>query len=487
MRKTLGALSKNVAIYGAGDVAVSAVSLLLLPLYVRHLTKSDYGALALLGGVEALAKITFRWGLDGAFMRYYFDRTDQPGLQRLASTLFLFLLAASGSIAAVALLMSPLIARSLFGDLQYLLALRLLLINTFVLTFTFLPFHSMRMRGQAVAFSAFAFGRSSSTLVLRLVLVVGAGWGITGLMAADLIVTLGLLPLLWPWVGRLLRPTFSMEDLRVCLRFGLPRLPHGLAQQALDAGNKFLLSRYVSLSGLGVYQIGATLGQSLKFFLSAFETGWAPFYYEASHRPDATVTFSKITTYGIAILALLVAGITAVSADLVLLLANRSYAGATLIVPLIALGIACQGVYLLTSIGLNLSSQTKYYPVSTFAAAAVGLGSGVILMPIYGATGAAVAFLLSYVTLAAVAGYFANRHYPMTYEKGRIAKLVSAAAVSAAVALAIPRLPPLAGFLTRGSTTVVVFGALLWIAGFMRPTERAFLAGFLVRKAHAER
>ena len=114
----------------------------------------------------------------------------------------------------------------------------------------------MRMRGQAIAFSAFAFGRSSSTLLLRLVLVVGAGWGITGLMAADLIVTLGLLPLLWPWVGRLLRPTFSMQDLRVCLRFGLPRLPHGLAQQALDAGNKFLLSRYVSLSGLGVYQIG---------------------------------------------------------------------------------------------------------------------------------------------------------------------------------------------------------------------------------------
>ena len=110
-----------------------------------------------------------------------------------------------------------------------------------------------------------------------------------------------------------------------------------------------------------------------------------------------------------------------------------------------------------------------------------------ILMPLYGATGAAIAFLLSYVTLAAVAGYFAHHHYPMTYEKGRIARLVAAAAVSAAVALAIPPLPPLAGFLTRGSTTVVVFGALLWMAGFMRPTERAFLAGFLARKAHAGR
>lgn len=481
MRKTLGSLSKNVAIYGAGDVAVSAVSLLLLPIYIRHLTKEDYGALALLGGVEALAKITFRWGLDGAFMRYYLDRADPSGLQRLASTLFLFLAGAGGLIAALALLASPTISRGLFGDLRYLLPLRLVLVNTFLLTFTFLPFHAMRMRGQAVAFSAFAFGRSTSTLVLRLALVVGAGWGITGLMAADLIVTLALLPLLWPWCRPMLRLMFSADELRTCLRFGLPRLPHGLAQQALDAGNKFLLSRYVPLSDLGVYQIGTTLGQSLKFFLSAFETGWAPFYYETARQPDAQVTFRKIATYGIAVLALLVAGVTAVAPDLVLLLANRSYEGATLVVPLIALGIAWQGVYLLTSIGLNLTSQTKYYPLSTFAAAAVGLGSGAVLMPLFGATGAAVSFLLSYITLAGVAGFFANRNYPMTYEKGRIARLVVAAAIAAAVGVALPALPPLAGFLVRGSTTVVVFAGLVWAGGFLRPTERAFLAGLLAR------
>lgn len=487
MRKTLGALSKNVAIYGAGDVAVSAISLLLLPIYIRHLTKEDYGALALIGGVEALAKITFRWGLDGAFMRYYLDRADSSGLQRLASTLFLFLLGASGLIAAAAFVGSPAISRALFGDLRYLLPLRLVLVNTFLLTFTFLPFHAMRMRGQAVTFSAFAAGRSTSTLVLRLVLVVGAGWGLTGLMAADLIVTLALFPLLWPWCRPMLRPMFSADDLRTCLRFGLPRLPHGLAQQALDAGNKLLLSRFVPLAGLGVYQIGTTLGQSLKFFLSAFETGWAPFYYETARQPGAEVTFSKITTYGIAILALLVAGVTAIAPDLVLLLANRTYQGAALVVPLIALGIAFQGVYLLTSIGLNLTSQTRYYPVSTFAAAVAGLGSGAVLMPLFGVTGAAVSFLISYITLAGVAGLFAHRHYPMTYEKGRIARVVVAAVAAAAIAVRLPALPPLAGVLVRGSVTVVVFAGLLWAGGFMRPTERAFLAGLWARAARAER
>lgn len=475
MRKTLGSLTQNVAIYGAGDVAVSALNLLLLPIYIRHLTQEEYGALALLIGVEALSKITFRWGLDGAFMRYYLDRPDRESLERLASTLALFLLVASGLLLAALLLASATIARHLFDDLRYLTPLRIVLVNTFLLTFTFFPFHSMRMRGEAVTFSAFAFGRSAGTLVLRLALVVGAGWGLMGLVVADIAVTIVLVPLLWPWCRSLFRFVFSAEELRTSLRFGLPRLPHGFAQQALDSGNKYLLSLHVSLAGLGVYQIGTTLGQSLKFFLSAFETGWAPFYYSTAREPDAQVVFGKITTYGIAVLALLVAGLTAIAADLVSVLTPETYDDAALVVPLIGLGIAWQGVYLLTSIGLNLTGQTRYYPVSTFAAAAVGLGGGALLMPPFGAVGAAVAFLLSYVTLAVVAGFFARRHYPMTYETGRIARLVGAATLSAAAGLLIPDVPPLAGVLLRGTTTVVVFVVLLWLSGFLRPTERAFL------------
>ena len=48
MRKPLGALTKNVAIYGAGDVAVAVVNLVLLRWYLLVLSEADYGALAYL-------------------------------------------------------------------------------------------------------------------------------------------------------------------------------------------------------------------------------------------------------------------------------------------------------------------------------------------------------------------------------------------------------------------------------------------------------
>lgn len=485
MRKPLGALTRNVAIYGAGDVAVTAIGFLLLPIYLKYLEQEGYGALGLLIGVEALSKIFFRWGLDGAFMRYYLDCETPADRVRLTSTLCLFLLVASGALLAIGLLASAPLAAHLFEGAadKYLPALRLVLVNTFLLTFTFVPYQVMRLEKQALTFSVISFLRTLATLILKLWFVVGLGWGLTGFMAADIIVTLGLLPFLWPWARPLIGASFSMDELRRCLRFGLPRLPHGLAQQSLDAGNKYLLNRHVPLSGLGVYNISGSIGQTLKLFLSAFETGWAPFYYETAKQPDARTVFAKITTYGIAILALLVAGLTAITPDLIRLMTmtspwtSEAYRLTAIVVPLFALGIAFQGVYLLTSIGLNLTSQTQYYPVAAFAAAGAGLGSGVILMPRFGMIGAAVAFLLSYVTLAGTAGLFARRHYEVRYEGARISRVVLAAVLAVSAAWLLPEMPHWVGLFARGVMVIVVFGGLLWLSGFMRPTERAVLAG----------
>lgn len=489
MRKTLGSLSKDVAIYGAGDVAVTAAGYLLLPLYLKVLTEADYGALALILGVETFTKILFRFGLDGAFMREWQDCADDHARRTLTSTLLIFLILASGGLLLLAQLAMPWLAASLFGDAAgtYTVALRLVLLHTFLLTFTFVPFHLMRIEKAAVTFSAFTFGRSVTTLLLRILLVLQLGWGLTGMVVADLAVTVVLIPLLWPWYRRVLAPAFSMDVLRRALRFGLPRLPHGLAQQALDAGNRMLLSRFVPLNTLGVYQISGTIGQAIKLFLSAFETGWAPFYYATAKQTDAKAVFAKIATYGIAILLLLTAGLTAIAEDLVRMItletpwSDEAYRQAAVVVPLIGFGLAWQGVYLLTSIGLNLTGQTQYYPLTTFAAAGVGLGSGVLLMPQYGVEGAAVSFMLAYVTMAVVGAWFAQRQYPMRYEHGRIIRLLVVAGASAAAGLWLPVDGPLIGVLARGTTVVAMFGIGLGATGFLRATERALITQMLTR------
>ena len=54
--------------------------------------------------------------------------------------------------------------------------------------------------------------------------------------------------------------------------------------------------------------MAVSFGLTQKLFLSAFESAWAPFYYATIREPDAPRVFRIVTTYGIAVLALLTAG-----------------------------------------------------------------------------------------------------------------------------------------------------------------------------------
>ncbi len=483
MRERLRHLSRGVAIYGAGDAAVTLVNFFLLPIYVRFafLTAADFGALALIGSLEAFAKVINRWGLDGAFMRYYHEREEGPARQRMASTIVWFMLLANGVILAGLLLASGPIARLISLRPGYLFALRLMLVNMFLMAFTFVPFHVMRLRDEAAVFSLFTFARSAGTVILRIVLVIGLRRGVAGIYLADLGLTAALLPLMAPWYRTLLRATFSMAELRQTLRFGLPRLPHGLASQTLDGSPKLILGNYVSPDLVGVYQNGATLGTAVAFFKNAFETAFAPFYYATARQADARQVFAKMATYGVAVFVLLVAGTTAVSHDVILLLLKPEYLAALPVVPLIATALAIQGVYQITSIGLNLTGRTEFYPVATILAALVSVGLGVWLIPRYGLVGAAVTVLISYATQAILAFWLSQRVYRVAYEGRRLARVLAAGVLAALAGLWLPAMPPLAGFLARGTTTTASFAAVLWMTGFFRPTERAFVREVLTQ------
>jgi O-antigen/teichoic acid export membrane protein len=469
-------LSTNLAIYGLGDVAIQVVNFLLLKVYVHYLTPSDYGILGLLGAVEAAAKLFFRWGLDGSFMRFWYEYDDEPGRQRLSSTIFFFLLGINGVLLLVSMAAAPFVSEWLLGTAGFTIALQLVLLNTFAIGFTFIPFHVLRMQKRSREFSLLTFSRSLATLVLRIVLVVGAGFGLWGVVLADVIVTVVLIAVMIQWFAPLIRPVFSRIVLRESLAFGLPRLPHALAQQVMAVGDKFILKMFRPISDVGVYSMGVSFGLTEKLFLGAFEYAWAPFYYASSREPDGAKLFGGITTYVFAVLALLTSGLSAIGGDLLALIVGPDYAAASDVVAWTALGVLFQGVYQLTSIGLNITKRTRYYPVSTIAGAILNVALNIALIPRWGILGAAWANAAAYAFQAAIAFRFSQQFYPVQYETGRLIRVAAAALIGYAVARALPAPGPLAGVLLRGTTVVAVMSALLALTGFFRADEIRALA-----------
>ena len=60
--------------------------------------------------------------------------------------------------------------------------------------------------------------------------------------------------------------------------------------------------------------MGVSFGLTLKLFLSAFESAWAPFYYATAREPGAPAVFRTVTTYGVAALVFLAAALSASAA-----------------------------------------------------------------------------------------------------------------------------------------------------------------------------
>ncbi len=481
----LSGFVRNLAVYGLGDVATNLVSFLLLPVYVRHLSTTDYGIIGLLLGVEAMAKIVFRFGLDASFMRLFFDCPDARARQRLASTIFLFLAATGLVVLLPALGLASWLAEWLFGVGGYTLVFQLTLVNIFVMGFSFIPFHVMRIEGRSGRFTALSFSRSFATLVVRLWLVVGLGMGVLGVVVADILVSVVVTAVLAPRYAELLRPVFSRPLLREALAFGLPRLPHGLAHQVIAVADRYVLRLFVPLADIGVYAIGTTFGLAMKLFLSAFEYAWAPFYFATMKEDHAKATFRRVTTWGVMVLVWLAAGLSAMAADVVRLMTVPAFYGAADVIPWVALGVLLQGVYLLTSIGLNITKNTKYYPVSTGLAAAASVSGNLLLVPHLGIVGAACSNAIAYGVLAGSAFWFAQRVYPMKYDLRRLAMTVVAGLGAYGLAVvALPAdVPALWGAIGRGSVVAVAYPALLFVMGFGTWHDLVRLAGLLPQVA----
>ncbi len=471
-------LSRNLAIYGLGDVATSVVSLLLLPVYTRYLTPSDYGVIAMLLTIEAVAKILFRWGVDTAFMRLYYDCADEAARQRLASTIFFFLLGINGSLLAVGLMGAGWLSQTLFGSTEQALLIGLVIANTFVVGLYFIPFQVLRITEKSGQFIALVFVRSAGTLVMRLVLVVGAGLGVLGVVVADVVVTAVFTVIISPWFAPLIRPVFSRAIIREALGFGLPRIPHSIAHQVIGLADRYFLNAFGTLRDVGLYSIGASFGLALKLFLSAFEAAWTPFFLGVMREPNPQKIYSTVSTYVLAVLVLLTASLCAVAPDVVRLTTTAEFHEAARVTPWIALGVMFQGVYLVGSIGLVITKRTTRYPLATGFAAMASLSANAWLIPRYGLLGAAWANTLAYATLAAVTVGFSWRLYPISYEWSRLLRVALAGGVAYVVtSRVVPQsTPPLTGLVLRAALVVAIYLLALLVTRFFHAGELRVLA-----------
>jgi O-antigen/teichoic acid export membrane protein len=410
-------LATQSAVYGAADVFTNVVNLLLVPLYTSFLTAVDYGNLALLILFGTLAKIVFRLGLDAGFFRIHYELKTEAERRVLAGTVSLFAAGVGALLlAAVAAAARPLTGW-LFGATPVPASwVVLVAADVAAGTLAFVPLALLRIQDRPALFSTFSAARHTVNIVLKVALVM-AGRGVGGILWSDLVATIVFSLALLPILFRHAALSFSRPLLAEALRFGLPKVPHGLLLQVQNLADRKILDLFVTRGEVGLYQMGYNFGQGVKFATSAFEPAWGPFVYAQLARPDARTTLARVSTHVFAFFTGAALAVAVLGGDLLTLLTphNPAFRAAAPVIPVVALAYLLHGVFLLTSIGIGIAKKARYYPVVTGAAAAANVVANFALVPRLGMMGAAWATVLSYAVMAGLGYGISRRLVPIPF------------------------------------------------------------------------
>jgi O-antigen/teichoic acid export membrane protein len=470
----LGKLASHSAVYGAADVFTTVVNLLLIPLYTTYLGATEYGHLALLLLFSTAAKILFRLGLDAGFFRVHYDMATDAERRRLAGTVALFAVAAASVLMALVVLLRGPITRALLGagvpEGWVVLAAG----DVFLGTFAFVPLSLLRIQDRPRLFSALSVVRHTVNITLKVVLV-SAGHGIAGILWSDLLATGAFALALAPILFKNATPAFSGPLLRDVLAFALPKVPHGLMLQILNLADRKILDVFGTRADVGLYHMGYTFGGGVKFALSAFEPAWGPFVYAQARQDGGASTLARVATYAYAGFAGAALAVAALGPDLLRLMTprNPAFHAAAPIIPVVALAYLLHGVFLLTSVGIGIARQARYYPMVTAAAATTNVAANLLLIPRFGALGAAWATVLAYAVMALLGHAFSRRLFAIPFESGRLARITAAAGAAYALSALVAGEGTVAA--TLRAAALLSYPVAVWGLGVLRPAEKQWL------------
>jgi O-antigen/teichoic acid export membrane protein len=421
---TLRALARGSILVTVANLVPRAGTFLLLPIYARFLTQSDFGVVSLAGSAALLLAITYRLGLDAALLRMHFD-VEGADRRNLYATLAALSLACVAGASLVGILLALVVTGSGAGGplIIWLLALGIAAANTF----QFVPSVWLRATDQPGRYLTLAIAAFAAVVTVTVALVVVVRLGAVGSLAGQLAgatVMAGVATVLMlrmrPWR---FRPAFA----RQALGFGLPLLPHTIAGWLLNLSDRWLLAILLALpaaqalAAVGVYSLGYQLGYAIGLAAVSFNAAWLPFLYRVGQRPNGPVVLREATSVVITGFAWMAAALAVLAPDLIRLIAPPEWAPAADVTTVVSFASALNAAGLMLASALYLHRDTRIVPLLTLAAVALNVAINLALIPAIGIMGAAWATVAAYGALALLTGLTARWRHRILLDLPRLA------------------------------------------------------------------
>jgi len=437
--RNLGRIGKQSAIYGAGSIAATLLGIVLLPLYTRHLTPSQFGDAELALRVVLAVAIVARLGLVNSFFRFFFDSDDDAARRRVFRTAFWALQGTTLVWAVLTAVASPWVGDHIFTtpgagpDLVLAVAFGVYVTVNYELTIAL-----FRVQERPLAFSVRTIIDLILTAGFTYLFIVVFDMGPFGLLLGtylgSLIVWFGVLVEQRSWVG------FGIDRplLKEMLKFGVPLMPAGAAMWAVTLINRPIVLAVGNPAMLGVLGAGFRIGTGVLLLVNAFQLAWPAFAYSIKSDEEAKKTYAAVLGAYLAFMGWAALALALVAPWFLRLLTTEPYWGATAAITPIAIAGPLYGGYFIAAIGVGRKKKNQFNWVVVAVAALIEVGALLVLVPRYGVAGAGWALVIAYGSMFALMIWREHRVFPVPYPWGRIVRIPVVLAFAFVATLVIP-------------------------------------------------
>jgi len=416
---------KHSSIYALGNIATRVGSFLLLPLYTRHLSVPDYGALELFYVVSGVVSSLLSAGLAHATLRFYFEYDDNKERNKVVTSCLISTVIYAVPFVAILSHWNVPLAKFVFGDAS--------LAKGFYLVFSILIFELMRQIGLA-----YFRAREYSTMyvavcLLQLVLQVGCNvytvgfrnWGVIGILKGNLVSIFAGWALVMFVVVRECGIAFDFNKMKKILNYSYPFLLTAIIGVILSNLDRIILRAFFSLREVGLYALAFKFGSLVQeLIIEPFNRSFGAHRFKIMNQENSKQVLVNILTQFILMLTFVGLGISLISHDVIRLMTDPSYWEAYHVIPFVVLAFIMQGAGYSFQTGILYEKKTHNIITINVLSAAFNVLFYLFLIPWLGIYGAALSVMGKSLVESVFTYVVSQRCYPIPYEIGKALKIV---------------------------------------------------------------
>jgi len=465
-------LFRQSAIYGLGTLSTKLAGFVLIPLYTRNFSVSEFGVLGLLEVSAAVVLSFFGFSLYSGFFRWYWDKSAEGKKESLFFTVTIFQVGVAILAYFAALPFLKSFSQLILNTPDYSYLLRLMLISTLIQLILVMPNTLLRLQEKPWLFTLANILQLIFSLIVTVYFIAFRNAGIEGIYYGQIVGSLAFASVLIRYSIRNMVFRFERKLLGEMLVYCFPLFMSGVALVMLNVTDRYSLKVLGNMADVGLYSYGFKLANTLNVFLiTSVNFAIQPMIFRMMNAPDNKRFYAKLLTYytfGTMIFGL---GMMVFGMEITKLFAKRvEYFDAWYIFPFIIYSIVFGMMKDVATTGLSISKRTKAIAITVIITAVLNLILNNILIRLMGNQGAALSKMLSMMVFFVLTLYYSQKVYPIPYEMKRISLMLIVAAGLYIVSLLFntwdlfPRL-------AAKSIIIVSYPFVLYLFRFYEPME----------------